>query len=290
MRRTAAIILTVVLCGAPLGAWGGEGHRLILDRAIALLPDPIKPVFERQRAMLIERAVDPDLWRVVGFDEEEPRHFLDLDFYGKPPFDALPREYGAAVEKFGHETIITNGVLPWHATEMYGRLVRAFEQQKARGGGVDTIMLLAAVVGHYAADANQPMHATLNYDGQLTGQTGLHSRFESDALRRFVTKLTISPKPPVPITNARDAMFASLEASATQVEAVLRADLAAVGTRTEYDDGYFDLFFAAVKPILERQLDASITMTAAMIVGAWDKAGRPDLTVQPRNTVRKVRK
>ena len=34
-------------------------------------------------------------------------------------------------------------------------------------------------LGHYIADANEPLHTTLNYDGQLTNQDGIHAFWES---------------------------------------------------------------------------------------------------------------
>jgi hypothetical protein len=287
-RRGVLVVLVLAACGAPLGAWGGEGHRFILAQAIALLPSPIKPVFEKNRLMLLERSVDPDLWRTVGFDEEEPRHFLDYDAYGAFPFTSLPREYGAALAKFGHETILKNGTLPWHTIEMHGRLLRAFEHQKRQAGGVDTIMLLSAVLSHYIADAHQPLHATLNYDGQLTNQVGLHSRFESELFRRYVSKLVIRPKPLAPIVHPDAAIFDALLASAQAVEPILKADADAARPRTEYDDGYFEALYAATGPILERRVNEAIAMTAAVISGAWENAGRPDLTLERVRAVRKI--
>ena len=68
-------------------------------------------MFEAGRATLIERSIDPDTWRNAGFADEEPHHFLDLDWegYGKYPFAELPRDYTAAVAKFGRTRIQENG-------------------------------------------------------------------------------------------------------------------------------------------------------------------------------------
>ena len=74
-----------------------------------------------------------------------------------------------------------NGLLPWRVEEMYGKLVRAFADVKAeRGYARDNVKFLSAVMAHYIGDAHVPFHAVLNYDGQLTNQQGLHSRFESE--------------------------------------------------------------------------------------------------------------
>ena len=58
-----------------------------MDKAIALLPLELRPLFEKNRAMVVERAIDPDTWRTAGFAEEPPNHFLDIDWegYGKYP-------------------------------------------------------------------------------------------------------------------------------------------------------------------------------------------------------------
>ena len=61
-----------------------------------------------------------------------------------------------------------------HVVVMQERLTRAFQQKN-----VDSILYYSADLGHYIQDAHVPLHTTLNYDGQLTGQHGLHSLWES---------------------------------------------------------------------------------------------------------------
>src|SRR5690625_6385588 len=43
----------------------------------------------------------------------------------------------------------------------------------------ERIIRLCADIGNYVADAHVPLHTTVNYNGQLTGQTGLHAFWES---------------------------------------------------------------------------------------------------------------
>src|SRR5262245_27938956 len=125
----AAVIVLVVFWPAPARAWGFDAHKFIMDRAIALLPTPVRPLFEKFRATLVERSIDPDTWRTAGFEEESPNHFLDIDSegYGKYPFNELPRDYTAAVAKFGKSRVDGNGTVPWRVEEMFGNLRRAFE-------------------------------------------------------------------------------------------------------------------------------------------------------------------
>ena len=108
MRRVFALAaLLGLVAPVPADAWGFEAHRFIMDRAIALLPTELRPLFERHCGRLVEQSIDPDTWRTAGFDEERKNHFLDLDWegYGSYPFADLPRDYAAAVAKFGTERI-----------------------------------------------------------------------------------------------------------------------------------------------------------------------------------------
>jgi hypothetical protein len=275
---------------ARIGAWGGGGHRLILDRAIQLLPPDLRAAFDAERTTLVAHANDPDLWRVAGFEEEAPRHFLDMDAYGPPPFGALPRDLGAALEKYGPETVTKNGLLPWRAAEMRGRLVRAFEAHRnGQRYGLANAVYLSAVLAHYVADAHQPFHAVLNYDGQLTNQHGIHARFEDELPSRFASRLTYAPAAPRPILETRDATFEALASGAALVEGLLAADRRAAEGRTEYDDGYYEAFFTAAQPVLERRTSEAMTAVAGIILGAWEQAGKPDLTTPLPRPAQKIR-
>src|SRR5262245_42963255 len=290
----------ILVCSALLvfpqaaAAWGYEAHKTIMDRVIALLPSELRPLFEQNRATLVEHVIDPDLWQNAGFDHEEsPNHFLDLDWegYGKYPFEGLPRDYAAAVAKFGKARVDQNGTVPWRVEEMYGNLRRSFESYERRGPfGRHDILFYSSWLTHYVSDAHVPFHAVVNYDGQLTGQNGIHARFESTMFERYRDRLTIAPKPMAAIGNPRDFGFATLLASNRLVPAILKADLDAIGTRNEYDTAYYDAFFNANRTVLERQLSDAIASTAAIITGAWEAAGKPPVPVNPPARVqRRVR-
>ncbi|MCU1384347.1 MAG: hypothetical protein JWL71_3044 [Acidobacteria bacterium] len=295
MRKVlgAAIAVAVVwLVPAPASAWGFAAHQLIMKRAIELLPPELKPLFERYRDELVVRVTDPDVWRNAGWPDD-PNHFVDFGMkeLGPYPFAELPREYGAALEKFGATLLTRIGRLPWREAEEFGNLRRGFEGFK-RGGpyAQEDVVLFSAVASHYIQDAHQPFHASNNFDGQLTGNTGIHARFERDLIERFASRLTLTPAPPTPITNPRDAAFDVLLASYTLVDPILKADRDAIAGKDTYDDDYFEKFFAGVRPILERRLSDSITATAGIIIGAWEQAGRPAVTLQGTRPIEKVKK
>lgn len=282
------VVLCVLVDSRPAAAWGFEAHRYIVSRAIPLLPREIQPFFDKYRDTIVEHTIDPDLWRTAGWEAESPRHFLNMDAYGPYPFSQFPRDFDQTVSRYGAEFVTRNGLLPWRGQEIYDKLVDAFRQQAPYSR--DNIKFFSSVLSHYVCDAHVPFHAALNHDGQLTGQWGIHSRFESELFERYRQQLNPRPAPVVRIREARDFLFDTLVASFSHVGAVLAADKAAVAGREIYDDGYFASFYKGVGPVLKSRLAASMTATASLIASAWEDAGRPALSLDQTRTPRKVRR
>jgi hypothetical protein len=255
---------------------------------IPLLPAQIRPFFVKYQTTIVEHVIDPDLWRTAGWEQEPPRHFLDMDAYGPYPFPNFPRDQDEAIKRYGADFVTKNGLVPWRTAEIYQKLVDAFRQQAPYSR--DNIKFFSSVLTHYVSDAHVPFHAVLNYDGQLTGQYGIHSRFETELFERYRGALRVLPKPVYPIANARDFIFDALIASFPLAQTALDADKAAVAGRELYDDQYFTLFFGKMRPVLERRLADSITGSASMIAAAWAEAGRPALPLDQPRTARKVRR
>ena len=291
MQRLAIVVLCVFgIAGLPqpAAAWGFEAHKFIMARAITLLPAEIRPFFQRFQTEIVEHSVDPDLWRTAGWLEEPPRHFVDLDAYGPYPFTQMPHAYDEAVKRYGAEFVVKNGTLPWRTEEIYLKLVDAFTQKAPYSR--ENIRFFSSVLTHYQADAHQPFHAVINYDGQLTGQWGIHARFETELFERNRTRLAIAPRPVVPVANVREFIFDALVASFPLAQRVLDADKAAVAGRESYDDRYFTLFFSAAGPVLEKRLADSISDAASLITAAWVQAGRPAVPLETARVPRKVRR
>ena len=66
------------------------------------------------------------------------------------------------------------GILPYHLLSMQRRLTQAFEE-----GDPEKIIRLSTEMGHYISDAHVPLHTSENYNGQMTGQDGIHAFWES---------------------------------------------------------------------------------------------------------------
>ena len=156
-------------------SWGFFAHRKINQYAIFLLPPQMMHLYKPNATFISEHAIDPDKRR-YAIVEEGPRHYIDLDRYGTYPFDSLPRKWDDAVAKYSEDTLMAHGIGPWWIMVMQSRLTQAFrEKNQAR------ILKLSTELGHYIADAHVPLHAHSNYNGQLTGQKGIHGFWESRA-------------------------------------------------------------------------------------------------------------
>lgn len=100
--------------------WGFFGHRKINQHAVYLLPPEMMALYKPNIDFITEHAVDPDKRR-YAIPEEGPRHYIDIDRYGKYPYDSLPRKWTEAVAKYSEDTINAHGIVPWHV-QTYRRL------------------------------------------------------------------------------------------------------------------------------------------------------------------------
>ena len=172
MKYVACMMLCLLHAVAGFG-WGFFGHRKINYYAIFSLPPAMIVFYKPHADYLTEHAVDPDKRR-YAVAEEGPRHYLDMDHYGLFPFDSLPRRWEDAVIRFGEDSLVQHGIVPWWIMTMKRRLTAAFAEKNS-----GRILKISAEIGHYIADAHVPLHTSSNHNGQLTGQQGIHGFWES---------------------------------------------------------------------------------------------------------------
>ncbi len=95
----SAILLLSAAAYSSKPQWGFFGHRRINRLAVFSLPAAMIPFFKKNIEYLTEHAVDPDKRRYAT-RFEAPRHFIDLDQYGTPPFEQLPRNWNEALAQY----------------------------------------------------------------------------------------------------------------------------------------------------------------------------------------------
>ncbi len=112
-----------------------------------------------------------------------------------------------------------HGILPYHLVRAYWSLVRAFEL-----GDEKRILKQAADLGHYIADAHVPLHTTENYDGQLTGQEGIHAFWESRLPELFSDRYDFFVGPAEYIEQPADFFWQTVFESHSMVDSVLEIE------------------------------------------------------------------
>jgi hypothetical protein len=141
----------------------------------------------------------------------------------------------------------------------------------------DEAKLAAAALGHYVADTHNPLHTTSNYDGQLTGQLGLAERFGAALIDRFQGFIMFRPGPAVKIDDPTEYAFDAVLESNTRVSQIILADRRAVAGLRDYNEDYYDRFYAAIGAIAARELNGAAHDVGSYWYTAWLNAGSPQL-------------
>lgn len=275
IQRRAILLLAAIAFPAvipmPARAWGGNAHRLVVNKAIDTLPLDIRSFFEANRSALVLHVTDP-LESEAKTPVERRNHFLYLDKYGRFPFSALPRNYKAAVTKYGKSKLESTGLLPWQIGVYSQKLTEAMKL-----GHWDEARLDAAILADYVAEAHDPFNTTENFDGHLTLQTGINERFGTTLIDRFSSFFPMRPNDASFISDPTDHAFESCLSAHSWLETILLADRNARLIGKSYDDEYFDRFYNQAAATLIRQLSDAATDVGSYWFTAWTNAGRPQL-------------
>lgn len=277
-RAACALGLVLVILGVSwpvlAHAWGLEAHVLINRAACTTLPEPLRRFFMRHQAFIGEHGKDPDTVLTAQKKEAERiHHWFELDGLDRFPFLGIPREYEQALAKYGRQRLEGAGLLPWRIAVLYRELVETMQASDwAR------VPLLAAHLGHYVADGHQPLHTTTNHDGQLTGNPGIHKRFEDEMIQRHFAQYQDLAAFTHPAQRTGDSMaftFDFLIDSYVWVDNLLRADtLSSRGIRG-HDDAYYAALYVFAGRLAKLSMAQAATDLGSLWYSAWIEAGRP---------------
>ena len=268
--------------------WGFYAHQKINYYACFLLPPEMMVLYKPNIAFLSEHAVDPDKRRYAVKDEG-PRHFIDIDYYGKYPFDSLPRKWKDAVAKYSEDTLQSQGIVPWHIQVMLQRLTNAFKEKN-----YSSIIKNSTELGHYIADAHVPLHANSNHNGQYTNQKGIHGFWESRVPELLAEKewdFMIGKATYIkdPGNYIWDRVLESAKASDSVLnfEQELSKQFSADQKYSfedrkgkvirQYSTAFTLAFNKKLDGMVERRMRLSIQSIASFWYTAWVNAGQPDL-------------
>lgn len=267
----AAALVIGLFASSPALAWGPTGHRLVNRWAVDTLPPEIRAFFQNNRQFLDDHANDADAAMEKDKHERE-LHYIYLDKYGIFPFLGLPHSFDRAVQQYGSGRIHRDGMLPWQIGKVSLRLTEAFKAQNW-----EDVKVQAALLGHYVADAHDPLHTTQNYDGQLTGQTGLASRFEIRLVDKFTNFFMFVPREAGKVADPTEHAFEAILETNTWADHIILADRQALEGLPDYNDDYYDRFYSRVGSIAMRELSEAAEDTGSYWYTAWVNAGRPEL-------------
>jgi hypothetical protein len=271
----AAVLLGLLLALHSLSSgWGWDTHRFINRKSVYHLPGQML-LFIQDSTIFAQHAADADQRRVSGdttFFGETPRHFLDIDDY--PGFQHLPRALDTLIRLYGWERVKQNGTLPWAIAWTYDSLV----QQLERGDWTNAIQS-ASDLGHYVGDAHQPLHVTRNYNGQLTNNYGIHSRYETMlSPGTYLGSLFITPDSAVYVDVPLDGAFDLLLHSNECVDTILTADTYARAVSGWNGSGqapaaYYAALWERTRGVTLDQVQRATRMLSDLWYSAWVDAG-----------------
>lgn len=192
------------------------------------------------------------------------------------------------------DQLTIHGILPYWLPVMYHRLTKAFTTRD-----IPAILRLSSDIGHYIGDAHVPLHTTINYNGQLTGQQGIHGFWESRIPELFSTDWDLVTGPAVYIPDMSGEAWNMVRESHALVAEVLDQerrirkglsddhvlcfeDRNAVQVLT-YCPDFAGAYQSAMDGMVERRFREAIQAVGSVWYSAWIDAGQPDLwtSVQP---------
>lgn len=288
IRCCSLVLLVCLSVHTSFGTWGFFAHKRINRLAVMTLPPEIFPFYKKHIRAITENAINPDARRYV-VEGEAPKHYIDIDVYGDSAIYKMPRKWKDAVAKYTEDTLKAYGIAPWNVYWMKYKLTDAF-----RIGDAKEILRLSAEIGHYIGDSNVPLHTTKNYNGQLTGQYGIHGFWESRLPELYSDDYNYFLPDAQYIEDPLDAAWQAVINAHLALDSVLSIERKltlklgedkkySYETRNGrnvkvYSKVFSNAFHKALNGQVERQMRASIQMVGDFWYTCWVDAGQPDMT------------
>jgi hypothetical protein len=244
--------------------WGWEAHRYINDLAVDYLPTEMS-FFQDHRNYLQEHSIDPDIDTLPGY-----YHYIDIDYYPEFFTGTLPYDLDSLIALYNLPTVQNNGIVPWIVEQWTDSLTELMET-----GQWDEVWQVAAELGHYVADSHQPLHLTMNYNGQLTGNYGIHSRYETQMINPHLSQLPFPTGTGIFWPNVIDSIFLYIEEIYPYVDSIMIADDLASAQDPSYGNLYYSILWQKLENLTIISINKAIIDLASLWKTAWENAGRP---------------
>lgn len=277
MKKIVVLVIALISLQQTLLCWGSVAHRYINKQATVHLPLTMKAFIDSAQ-YFYNRAMDPDIRRNyndTNFFAEQYLHFLDIDDY--PNYHVwLSRNLDSLIAQYGYQRVKENGIVPWvikYTTDSLTAQLKRGEWMKAYQTAND--------LGHYVADSHVPVHATKNYNGQLSNQRGIHSRYESQMISIYQGQLSVMKDSVKYVNNVLEFAMQFILKSITLLDSVLLADIYAAPP-TGYNDvsgapplpsDYYSKMWEKTQHFTKQQIQDATVHLACLWYTAWVNAG-----------------
>ncbi len=272
MKRIA--LFGALLISAFAFSWGYRLHYEIARTGIPLLEEKMGKGFTAY-ADIIARISDlPDRWKTSD-PGESPNHYMDYEEFLARPKVSPDSDFEDIKKAYGTGFLKDNGTVVWAIESYAGLLKQAFEKKD-----YIRIAVYSAVLAHYIGDLHQPLHATRNYDGQLTGNKGIHSRFEATMINLYWKRGDGVEAEPEDIGygNIRKFAIGIVEESLAAVERILDADDMARGEDPLFSaDKYYKILWDELRELTYDRFSKAAKRYADLIYTIYLAGGKPAL-------------
>ncbi len=227
--------------------------------------------------LLAGHAIDPDLWKADD-PAEGPRHYIEPEHLRPLNLADLPPRLDDYYRRVGYRHPNLTGIAPWVIAETQTRLTAAM-----RAGDWSNATVLAAALGHYVGDIHEPLHCTADFDGQLSGHSGIHIRWEMNAVPAYWKRGWLRPEPGRYLDDPWGTALGWMTRAHERVGEIFMADDAArEATSNDVDSTqYLARVWAESKSLTIEQMNAAATALASLWYTAWVDAGRPAIPPPP---------
>lgn len=236
------------------------------------------PTFVKYWKKIIKPMYYEDEWRLSGYDLDE---LFNTSYFRNNKVDVMIEDHFSE-----------HGIVPYHLEATQYKLTKAFENKDKTA-----ILRISAEFGHYISDAHVPLHTTVNYNGQLTDQVGIHAFWESRVPELFAEKeYDFFVGKADYIEDTRQYIWNIIIKAHGHLDSVLAVEkrLSKVFDSDKqycYDERlgmtiriqcpeYADAYTKALGSMVEDQMRASIHAIGSLIYTAWVDAGQPTIPVE----------
>lgn len=267
------IVCSLLLVSAliVLTGWGSAGHRRINEGSVLSFL-PAMSSYLVWEDDLGDHASDADYRKDIDPDEA-PKHYIDIDEY--PMFaqqGRIPSTLDSVIALYGSYFVYGKGILPWATEAAFDTLKNTFLR-----ADWNKAILTASDLGHYVADGHMPLHITGNYNGQQSGNYGIHSRYESSMLGSYIDDIVMTGADTLHyVSDIRKYVFTYLYRNYPYVDSVLQADNYARGVAGGTSgSAYYQALWLRTGSFTTTLFNQAAVSLAEMIYTAWYEAGYP---------------